>query len=542
MGWLFGGSDKYSRLPTEDDSKYISDYAKSAFQFDSAFSYDKNQHKGFKSVFKFEAVKETMEADYYKYIQNKDKEGPPLALRFLSFLLTSFSYLLFLIGFPITYWFCVLKLGESDRLVVFRLGKMSGVKGPGRVLVFPWLDTFKRVDVQASAFSVPPQQFISKDGGIAEMGAEIQYEIVDVETMVKEVADHQDILRSLGRSLMTKVLTKKTVCQLTKDKRIAAEDILKELNNQVRKWGIDIRMVILSDAKVLKKPENKSSLNPILQNLGLKQEKQFPSPQQFIHHEYFGEEMDEKDPNAEALNTLASAVGGYFTGEQNVQNLYAAQQNGGVSIPPGGGKQQYVSLLGGAPEENDQPGPSWRVADGNKPARGPPATTSGWNGGAVGGSGVSAYQGGSGQFQQSAAFNNTNGVVTLAAKPPGDQNNFWKGHLESLLAEDDWQMDTEAMGVYQIIITNTPLGRENYMIDISPGCNRVKKHTECQGLKPLVTVTIDSGDLLAVLQGTLSPLQAYLTGRISATGDVKKLMFFDKLSARGHKQGGMFNI
>ena len=55
-------------------------------------------------------------------------------------------------------------------------------------------------------------------------------------------------------------------------------------------------------------------------------------------------------------------------------------------------------------------------------------------------------------------------------------------------------------------------------------------------------MTIDSGDLLAVLQGTLSPLQAYLTGRISATGDVKKLMFFDKLSARGHKQGGMFNI
>ena len=47
--------------------------------------------------------------------------------------------------------------------------------------------------------------------------------------------------------------------------------------------------------------------------------------------------------------------------------------------------------------------------------------------------------GGSGQFQQSAAFNNTNGVVTLAAKPPGDQNNFWKGHLESLLAEVEFE-------------------------------------------------------------------------------------------------------
>ena len=37
-------------------------------------------------------------------------------------------------------------------------------------------------------------------------------------------------------------------------------------------------------------------------------------------------------------------------------------------------------------------------------------------------------------------------------------------------------------------------------------------------------------------------LQAYLTGRISAQGDVQKLMFFDKLSSRGHKPGSMFDI
>jgi regulator of protease activity HflC (stomatin/prohibitin superfamily) len=44
-------------------------------------------------------------------------------------------------------------------------------------------------------FSVPPQQFITCDGGIVEIGAEVQFGIVDIVTMVKEVADHQDILR-----------------------------------------------------------------------------------------------------------------------------------------------------------------------------------------------------------------------------------------------------------------------------------------------------------------------------------------------------------
>ena len=106
------------------------------------------------------------------------------------------------------------------------------------------------VDVRASAFSVPPQQFITNDGGIAEMGAEVQYAITDVTTMVRELADHQDILRSLGKTLLTKVLVKRSLSQLKTDKRISAQVICDELNEQVRKWGLDVRSVTLSDPKV----------------------------------------------------------------------------------------------------------------------------------------------------------------------------------------------------------------------------------------------------------------------------------------------------
>ena len=109
----------------------------------------------------------------------------------------------------------------------------SGVKGPGRVIIFPWMDRTKRIDVRAAAFAVPPQQFITCDGGIVEMGAEIQYGIVDVVTMVSEVADHQDILRSLGKTLVVKVCVKRTVTQLEKDRRTPAQAIQDDLNDQV---------------------------------------------------------------------------------------------------------------------------------------------------------------------------------------------------------------------------------------------------------------------------------------------------------------------
>ena len=72
--------------------------------------------------------------------------------------------------------------------------------------------------MRASAFSVPPQQFVTSDGGIAEMGGDIQYGIVDVVTMVSEVVNHQEILRSLSKTLLVKTLVRKSVRQIQKER------------------------------------------------------------------------------------------------------------------------------------------------------------------------------------------------------------------------------------------------------------------------------------------------------------------------------------
>ncbi len=122
---------------------------------------------------------------------------------------------------------------QFERLVVFRLGKLAGVRGPGRVVVFPWMDRVKEANVRAAAFSVPPQQAMTADGGVVEVGAEVRFAIVDLITVVREVADHMDILRSLGKALLIKILVRKTVVQLERDRRTAEAEILDEFNDQV---------------------------------------------------------------------------------------------------------------------------------------------------------------------------------------------------------------------------------------------------------------------------------------------------------------------
>ena len=80
--------------------------------------------------------------------------------------------------------------------------------------------------------------------------------------MNHEIMDHQDILRSLSKTILIKILVKKTVSQLEKERRRREEEIQNELNSQVRKWGLDVQKVELSDPKVLKQPESGSNNTP----------------------------------------------------------------------------------------------------------------------------------------------------------------------------------------------------------------------------------------------------------------------------------------
>ena len=477
---------KYARLGGAEDEMAPNEEENAppkepTFQFKSAFSYEDTPdiHRGdgqqhdYSSAFKYRdahvKIRMTPGTEEGELAAMTSKPQPALVL--VSWFLTIMSYLFFVLTLPVSYWFLVKKLGEFDRIVVFRLGKMLGVKGPGRFLIFPWMDRTKRIDVRAAAFAVPPQQFITADGGIVEMGAEIQYGIVDVVTMVSEVADHQDILRSLGKTLLVKILVKKCVHQLERDKRTSESEITDEINDQVRKWGINVHSVQLSETKVLKQPESGSNaaVGSILKGLGMKDDPKYPTPQEFVRQTHgFAEQ-----PTASLLSgTPAYQVQG--TPSVNMSLLQSMSSNGG----------KLPQLAAGAP-----------------------------------------------------------GIIREPTQTPLEElPNNWGRCLDIIINADPASViEEDAHGLFKLEITDTEAGREVYFIEITATKKAVGKENTT-GREPDVSVSISSPDLANVLDGSLAPLQAYLTGRITANGDVRKLMFFDKLSRRGHKTGSMFNV
>jgi len=212
----------------------------------------------------------------------------------------------------------------------------------------------------------------------------------------------------------------------------------------------------------------------------------------------YGEGDETSD--AEAMNQLASAVGGFVQKCKKEDGKYDFSALGGMMQ---GGIGNMGSMVGSVP--------------GSQPLK----------------------------LSDMGSLINPNCASSLQARKAAgpltiDQKSDWHKCLESIICSDDVQLSSEAMGVYELQVLETEHGTQGFYIDISPVHRSVRVIIDER--TPDVSVTITSSDLAGVLQGTLSPLQAYLTGRISAQGDVQKLMFFDKLSSRGHKPGSMFDI
>ena len=94
-------------------------------------------------------------------------------------------------------------------------------------------------------------------------------------------------------------------------------------------------------------------------------------------------------------------------------------------------------------------------------------------------------------------------------------------------------------GLYGVTITDKDV---SLVIEVSEAGGKVSLENSSEGKNVNVGVKISSSDLAGVLKGSLPPLQAYLTGRISTNGDIRKLMLFEKISERAHKPGATFSL
>ncbi|XP_032846209.1 stomatin-like protein 1 isoform X2 [Tyto alba] len=169
-------------------------------------------------------------------------------------IITSLVFLLMVVTFPISGWFALKIVPTYERMIIFRLGRIRAPQGPGVVLLLPFIDHWQRVDLRTRAFNVPPCKMTSKDGAIISMGADVQFRVWDPVLSVMMVKDLITATRMTAQNAMTKTLVKKSLREIQVEKLRIGEQLLLEINDKTKSWGLEVDRVELSMEAVLQPP------------------------------------------------------------------------------------------------------------------------------------------------------------------------------------------------------------------------------------------------------------------------------------------------
>lgn len=136
-------------------------------------------------------------------------------------------------------------LREYERGVVFTLGRFTGVKGPGLILLVPYVQQMVRVDQRTMVFDVPAQDVISQDNVSVKVNAVIYFRVVDPERAVIQVENYRQATSELAQTTLRSVLGKHDLDEMLSERDKLNNDIQELLDAQTDAWGIKVSNVEL---------------------------------------------------------------------------------------------------------------------------------------------------------------------------------------------------------------------------------------------------------------------------------------------------------
>lgn len=134
-------------------------------------------------------------------------------------------------------------LREYERGVIFTLGRFTGVKGPGLIILIPFVQQMVRVDLRVVVQDVPPQDVISRDNVSVKVNAVLYFRIVDAERAIIKVEDFMAATSQLAQTTLRSVLGKHELDEMLAERDRLNADIQEILDQQTDAWGIKVTNV-----------------------------------------------------------------------------------------------------------------------------------------------------------------------------------------------------------------------------------------------------------------------------------------------------------
>jgi regulator of protease activity HflC (stomatin/prohibitin superfamily) len=134
-------------------------------------------------------------------------------------------------------------LREYERGVVFTLGRFWKVKGPGLVLMIPFVQEMVRVDLRIQVIEIPTQDVISRDNVSMKVDAVLYFNVVNPERAIIQVQNYRPATNMLAQTTLRAVLGQHDLDEMLSERKKLSADVQSILDSQTETWGIKVSNV-----------------------------------------------------------------------------------------------------------------------------------------------------------------------------------------------------------------------------------------------------------------------------------------------------------
>jgi len=139
---------------------------------------------------------------------------------------------------------------EYERVVIFRLGRLAGVKGPGIFITAPFIDKGVKIDMRTVTIDVPKQDIITKDNVTITVDAIVYYKVMDPQMAITEVENYKYATSMLAQTTLRDVLGQLELDEVLTQRERVNVDLQKLLDQDTDPWGIRVSSVTIRDVSL----------------------------------------------------------------------------------------------------------------------------------------------------------------------------------------------------------------------------------------------------------------------------------------------------
>jgi len=139
---------------------------------------------------------------------------------------------------------------EYERGVVFRLGRLVGPRGPGLILLIPFVERMQKVDLRTVTMDIPAQEVITRDNVTVRVNAVAYFRVLDPNAAVTNVADYIRATSQIAQTTLRSVLGQSSLDDLLSEREQINVQLQQIIDEQTEPWGVKVSIVEVKDVEL----------------------------------------------------------------------------------------------------------------------------------------------------------------------------------------------------------------------------------------------------------------------------------------------------